>query len=152
MCNPIAKQAQIIATLQKFIGLAHHIVVCDALLNQTVIDLYRGFTNGSEQTIINAFKPYLNKNCDFIKCDSTQQMKQQYLNMLIHKRMIGERVYSFFDRRQDGLQTYYDAIVKAGIFKPEEILILHGDNALDEIDDYDNVKKHHIQKKKQVYK
>lgn len=42
--------------------------------------------------------------------------------------------------------------MKAGIFKPEEILILHGDNALDEIDDYDNVKKHHIQKKKQVYK
>lgn len=74
------------------------------------------------------------------------------MNMLIDKRMAGERVYSFFDRRQDGLQTYYDAIVKAGIFRPDEILILHGDNALDEIDDYDNVKKHHIQKKKQVYK
>lgn len=79
--------------------MACHIVVCDALLNQTVIDLYRGFTNGSEQTIINAFKPYLNRNCDFIKCDSTQQMKQQYMNMLIDKRMAGERVYSFFDRR-----------------------------------------------------
>jgi hypothetical protein len=52
--------------------MACHIVVCDALLNQTVIDLYRGFTNGSEQTIINGFKPYLNRNCDFIKCDSTQ--------------------------------------------------------------------------------
>jgi hypothetical protein len=34
-----------------------------------------------------------------------------------------------------------------GIYKPEEVLQLHGDNVEIEIDDDDNIKKHHIQKK-----
>ena len=78
-------------------------------------------------------------------------MKQQYVDQLLIRRNDGQCVYSFFDQRQSGLEVYYEAVLKSGIFKQDEILILHGDNIREEIDDYDGNLKHHIQKKKTVY-
>ena len=41
-------------------------IVCDALLNDLVIDIYRKFVvNVSEQVVINSYQPYLNVDCNF---------------------------------------------------------------------------------------
>lgn len=87
-------------------------IVCDALLNDLVIDIYRKFVvNVSEQVVINSYQPYLNVDCNFLRCDSNKHMKQTYLNELMIRKQQGKRTYSFFDKRQDGLKSFYDAVI-----------------------------------------
>lgn len=48
-------------------------IVCDALLNDLIIDIYRKLAiNQSEQIVVNSYQPYLDVDCNFLKCESNK--------------------------------------------------------------------------------